>query len=104
YFFFSSRRRHTRSKRDWSSDVCSSDLDWRQGLCNSSSTYSIPPARLQSIRGNREDPQFSRSQSENLTYDRPYGGDQDQNPSWRTGIPGIFRQEKVPGQSGGRDV
>src|SRR5207247_6976100 len=25
--FFSSRRRHTRSTRDWSSDVCSSDLD-----------------------------------------------------------------------------
>src|SRR6266513_5210757 len=25
-FFFSSRRRHTRAKRDWSSDVCSSDL------------------------------------------------------------------------------
>src|SRR2546421_1801384 len=24
-FFFSSRRRHTRSDRDWSSDVCSSD-------------------------------------------------------------------------------
>src|SRR5699024_11674983 len=24
--FFTSRRRHTRSKRDWSSDVCSSDL------------------------------------------------------------------------------
>src|SRR5699024_11779125 len=28
-FFFSSRRRHTRSKRDWSSDVCSSDLQSR---------------------------------------------------------------------------
>src|SRR5207249_6665552 len=27
YIFFSSRRRHTRSKRDWSSDVCSSDLN-----------------------------------------------------------------------------
>src|SRR5690606_40283839 len=26
-FFFSSRRRHTRFSRDWSSDVCSSDLD-----------------------------------------------------------------------------
>src|SRR5699024_11576402 len=26
FFFFSSRSRHTRSKRDWSSDVCSSDL------------------------------------------------------------------------------
>src|SRR5690349_2587870 len=34
-FFFSSRRRHTRSLRDWSSDVCSSDLDFlgrRYGL------------------------------------------------------------------------
>src|SRR6266576_4964442 len=28
-FFFSSRRRHTRSLRDWSSDVCSSDLGLR---------------------------------------------------------------------------
>src|SRR5690349_22857660 len=27
-FFFSSRRRHTRSLRDWNSDVCSSDLTW----------------------------------------------------------------------------
>src|SRR5690606_600914 len=27
-FFFSSRRRHTRFSRDWSSDVCSSDLFW----------------------------------------------------------------------------
>src|SRR5437868_7716267 len=33
-FFFSSRRRHTRSKRDWSSDVCSSDL-----LTNSIAAY-----------------------------------------------------------------
>src|SRR5579885_3362871 len=32
-FFFSSRRRHTRSKRDWSSDVCSSDLHvFAQGI------------------------------------------------------------------------
>src|SRR5437868_15146105 len=35
HFFFSSRRRHTRSKRDWSSDVCSSDLE---------SVVSFPPA------------------------------------------------------------
>src|SRR3989442_10984832 len=27
FFFFSSRRRHTRCGRDWSSDVCSSDLN-----------------------------------------------------------------------------
>src|SRR2546429_7286787 len=31
FFFFSSRRRHTRCSRDWSSDVCSSDL-WIQHL------------------------------------------------------------------------
>src|SRR5690349_24400838 len=30
-FFFSSRRRHTRSLRDWSSDVCSSDLEVAKG-------------------------------------------------------------------------
>src|SRR5437867_9396117 len=30
-FFFSSRRRHTRSYGDWSSDVCSSDLFFRSG-------------------------------------------------------------------------
>src|SRR5690625_5051392 len=30
-FFFSSRRRHTRWPRDWSSDVCSSDLELRPG-------------------------------------------------------------------------
>src|SRR5947209_17110539 len=29
--FFSSRRRHTRYWRDWSSDVCSSDLYWHAG-------------------------------------------------------------------------
>src|SRR5262245_21221809 len=28
FFFFSSRRRHTRFLSDWSSDVCSSDLQW----------------------------------------------------------------------------
>src|SRR6266436_6873792 len=35
FFFFSSRRRHTRCSRDWSSDVCSSDL----------SSKRAPPAR-----------------------------------------------------------
>src|SRR2546429_804996 len=44
FFFFSSRRRHTRCSRDWSSDVCSSDLVrlasaesllWKAGLTSS---------------------------------------------------------------------
>src|SRR5260221_2581342 len=32
FFFFSSRRRHTRSLCDWSSDVCSSDLGFGEAL------------------------------------------------------------------------
>src|SRR5436309_9473238 len=32
FFFFSSRRRHTRFSRDWSSDVCSSDLEVLEAL------------------------------------------------------------------------
>src|SRR5690625_492870 len=32
FFFFSSRRRHTRWPRDWSSDVCSSDLEITHGF------------------------------------------------------------------------
>src|SRR5690606_40911390 len=43
-FFFSSRRRHTRFSRDWSSDVCSSDL----GSCRPSlSDGQFTPAREQ---------------------------------------------------------
>src|SRR5690606_40179136 len=38
FFFFSSRRRHTRFSRDWSSDVCSSDL-----------TAIVPAATAESI-------------------------------------------------------
>src|SRR3989449_10562807 len=36
FFFFSSRRRHTRCSRDWSSDVCSSDLFWEISRMTSS--------------------------------------------------------------------
>src|SRR5699024_11484530 len=38
--FFSSRRRHTRSKRDWSSDVCSSDLG-ESGSGKSQTSFSV---------------------------------------------------------------
>src|SRR5258707_7542996 len=47
FFFFSSRRRHTRYWRDWSSDVCSSDLAFDgplqrlELLCLSSKTGAI---------------------------------------------------------------
>src|SRR2546429_4255539 len=39
FFFFSSRRRHTRCSRDWSSDVCSSDLRLRFRWCAPRKTY-----------------------------------------------------------------
>src|SRR5438067_9623923 len=41
-FFFSSRRRHTRSKRDWSSDVCSSDLVRGFAVCNDEAAFKNP--------------------------------------------------------------
>src|SRR5690606_40370385 len=42
FFFFSSRRRHTRFSRDWSSDVCSSDLFIPSGVI-ALSLSSAPP-------------------------------------------------------------
>src|SRR3989337_3553169 len=55
FFFFSSRRRHTRCYRDWSSDVCSSDLmirhtrcyrDWSSDVCSSDLTASPAQATI----------------------------------------------------------
>src|SRR5690606_4726002 len=42
YFFFSSRRRHTRFSRDWSSDVCSSDLTSKEVLIKDTGSTPIP--------------------------------------------------------------
>src|SRR5690349_23562140 len=47
-FFFSSRRRHTRSLRDWSSDVCSSDLSAAERARN---THAESHVRQQIERG-----------------------------------------------------
>src|SRR5690606_15816478 len=62
-FFFSSRRRHTRFSRDWSSDVCSSDLrtggsdgiSWGTGRrrLSRSSTGEAPPDGLDDPRRSR---------------------------------------------------
>src|SRR5256884_7529648 len=40
YFLFSSRRRHTRCSRDWSSDVCSSDLE----MADKQDRFALPGA------------------------------------------------------------
>src|SRR5207245_8717935 len=64
FFFFSSRRRHTRCYRDWSSDVCSSDLERRRrtlrafhqlaranGLLHLLRLLAVPAAALELDRG-----------------------------------------------------
>src|SRR5699024_11655220 len=57
-FFFSSRRRHTRSKRDWSSDVCSSDFLDRNGelLAGEGKGWQVGlhPAQLEEGEGKEE--------------------------------------------------
>src|SRR5690606_14653302 len=51
-FFVSSRSRHTRFSRDWSSDVCSSDLKWLPHFCESTPEtvwgfYGLTPEQAQ---------------------------------------------------------
>src|SRR5690606_41205145 len=43
-FFFCSRRRHTRFSRDWSSDVCSSDLEVLRRFVDWIAGYTVSPA------------------------------------------------------------
>src|SRR5256886_7235427 len=51
YFFFSSRRRHTRFDCDWSSDVCSSDLrSSRVSLLSPAEKSAIHPASSGSLQ------------------------------------------------------
>src|SRR5437016_359930 len=60
-FFFSSRRRHTRLVSDWSSDVCSSDLEarvrrrWLGARRRKHGFCALRPARRRSARGCQEE-------------------------------------------------
>src|SRR5204863_4224546 len=70
-FFFSSRRRHTRSLRDWSSDVCSSDLLRQPTVSNTQIAFAYAgdiwvagrdggdAKRLTSFPGTESNPHFS---------------------------------------------
>src|SRR5439155_4399923 len=51
FFFFSSRRRHTRWPRDWSSDVCSSDLPHRGHRRDGGPGAGVGEADIQPGRG-----------------------------------------------------
>src|SRR5205809_6562963 len=50
-FFFSSRRRHTRCSRDWSSDVCSSDLATANMAAWLEEKYALTPPEVAEVLG-----------------------------------------------------
>src|SRR6266566_9025859 len=64
FFFFSSRRRHTRLQGDWSSDVCSSDLDGADG-CECQQAAVVTSATLQcngaAVAGDRKSTRLNSS-------------------------------------------
>src|SRR3989442_10190177 len=76
FFFFSSRRRHTRCGRDWSSDVCSSDLaapalflsvDERQTYRDAQEGVERSVAELGRVRTMQEEAQWgTRPMSEDM--------------------------------------
>src|SRR5690606_41029706 len=61
-FFFSSRRRHTRFSRDWSSDVCSSDLVTEEFIVEGTANAFRPARPL------TEDGLWSVEQGERASY------------------------------------
>src|SRR3712207_9547238 len=63
FFFFSSRRRHTRYWRDWSSDVCSSDLKPEE----------VSEAHCNHPAGHEDDPQETGYALPDLKQPRPPG-------------------------------
>src|SRR6266853_1677561 len=54
FFFFSSRRRHTRFDCDWSSDVCSSDLSFRAIIASGQVEPLVLPARSPNLNAYAE--------------------------------------------------
>src|SRR5690606_39569192 len=69
-FFFSSRRRHTRFSRDWSSDVCSSDLPCSTTAC-SCSAIRRPTPRPTAPATTRDSPWWPRRWSNRSTAPSP---------------------------------
>src|SRR5438034_9814686 len=78
-FFFSSRRRHTRSLCDWSSDVCSSDLNNpvnNGGYYDCSNTHSKPKCSRTHTHAapthSRERPCHQRNTGHDYSDNQPY--------------------------------
>src|SRR2546429_7115346 len=88
FFFFSSRRRHTRCSRDWSSDVCSSDLEAyprpQQTYCG---TISYEVEHI----GSHQERVWLRQVIESGEHRRPLAADEKRSEEGRVGKEGRFR-------------
>src|SRR6266704_3769668 len=93
-FFFSSRRRHTRSKRDWSSDVCSSDLPQDDGACDHLRGWMLPSIGLRATSGVKVD-LSKEGQPWVVVYCYPRTGRPDQEP-----LGGAAAWNAIPGARG----
>src|SRR5438067_10809033 len=82
-FFFSSRRRHTRSKRDWSPDVCSSDLGYGTRLAGELTQDLVAGARVDMNPNKRNPADFAlwraAKPGDLQVWDSPWGRG---NPGW----------------------
>src|SRR5699024_2816763 len=101
FFFFSSRRRHTRSKRDWSSDVCSSDLAFFSVLVISATPVGKIPSRIvgsyqwltgQDATATDADSERDETASEppRTDHDQSYLYQHDRQPEPKPKRPGFF--------------
>src|SRR5690606_39523818 len=93
YFFFSSRRRHTRFSRDWSSDVCSSDLG--SGGAARRRCPTCWSMRLSRLARRREQAPADRLPMRGAP--RPFGGQPD---DWqvRQGVVDAEKRQVAPGK------
>src|SRR5256885_6050161 len=89
FFFFSSRRRHTRLQGDWSSDVCSSDLTALDERAIDQRLALVPSALIQLAAEQAEQCRIHRGRR--LRRSRRSGGDPFRSEERRVGKEGRSR-------------
>src|SRR5207302_5320331 len=86
FFFFSSRRRHTRFSRDWSSDVCSSDLFKTEAAhCNPVAHRERQPERAVARSSHAQRSAAAERQSESVGADAARSEERRVGKEWSSG-------------------